>query len=151
MIINFSTKQIDNPKDWWFQVVYHGMPSQSTFLQMIKDWKFKNIEKAFRKRTLPDTESIMKRNDCISIHVYAPSHHSNLVQEFFSGKTWQKICWTHWMIPSFLGLQSPDCHFWDNGKIKLYGDRAIELIKLLQTNKHRRKDRKGLDWTIKWS
>ena len=86
MIINFSTKQIDNPKDWWFQVVYHGMPSQSTFLQMIKDWKFKNIEKAFRKRTLPDTESIMKRNDCISIHVYAPSHHSNLVQEFLAEK-----------------------------------------------------------------
>lgn len=58
------------------------MPSQSTFLQMIKDWKFKNIEEAFRKRT----ESIMKRNDCISIHVCAPSHHSNLVQEFLAEK-----------------------------------------------------------------
>ena len=51
-----------------------------------KGLKIQKQKKHLEKELLPDTESIMKRNDCISIHVCAPSHHSNLVQEFLAEK-----------------------------------------------------------------
>ena len=48
---------------------------------------YKNLE----KELLPETGGIMKRNHWIFIKDSAPSHRSNLIQDFFNGKNSQRF------------------------------------------------------------
>ena len=76
-------------------------------------------KKHLEKELIPDIEQIMNRNDWIFIQDSAPSHCSNLVQDFLS-ETLNKRFIKHNEWPP----TSPDCnpldyHFWDKIKLKV--------------------------------
>ena len=83
----------------------------------------KLYKKHLEKELMPDIERIMNRNDWTFVQDSAPSHHSNLLQDFLP-ETLNKRFIKHNEWPP----TSPDCspldyHFWDKIKLKVYGDR----------------------------
>ena len=78
----------------------------------------------------------MKRNDWIFIQDSAPSHRSNLVQDFLMEKLPKRFVKHNEKPPASPNCNPLDYHFQDKMKIKVYDDR---LIKPFQTKKNQRK------------
>ena len=95
----------------------------------------KTYKKHLEKELIPDIERIMKRRNWMFIQNSAPSHRSNLVQDFLTEKIDKRFIKHNEWPPA-----SPDCnpldyYFWDKIKIKVYGDRfnqAFENEKALK-------------------
>ena len=109
----------------------------------------KGYNKHLEKILLSNTESIMKRNDWIFLQDSAPSHKSNLVQDFLTEKLHKRfVKHTEW-APTSLDCNFLDYHFWDEKKIKVYGNKFSEAFANEQDLK--KNDRKALAWSIKRS
>ena len=89
-----------------------------------------NYCKHIKKQLFPAIKNLAKRDDCIFVQDSAPSHRSNLVQDFLEKSLKRRfvkcVVWP---------LFSPDVNplnyfFWDLLKTKVYRGRAGELFSL---------------------
>ena len=89
-----------------------------------------NYCKHFKKQLFPTIKKLIKRDDWIFVQDSAPSHRSNLVQDFLE-KT-SKLLFVkcvEWP-PSSPDVNPLDYFFWDLVKTKVYQGRAGELFSL---------------------
>ena len=81
----------------------------------------KLYKKHLEKELIPEIEQTMNRNDWIFVQDSAPSHCSNLVQNFLS-ETLNKRFIKHNEWPTTSPYCNPlNYHFWDKIKLKVYG------------------------------
>ena len=89
----------------------------------------KTYKKHLEKQLFPEVDRLMNGTSWIFLQDSAPSHRSNLVQNFLKEKLGSKfIKHTEW-LPS-----SPDCnplgyHFWNKIKERVYKDRFGQPLK----------------------
>ena len=88
----------------------------------------KDMQARFTERILPAVQRLCKHKNCIFVQDNAPSHRSNLVQDFLQETLNSRFIKTHEWPPS-----SPDCnplnyYFWNKVKEKVYENRLNKLF-----------------------
>ena len=91
-------------------------------IKVNKENYFKNL----KRQLFPAIEKLVKRNDWIFVQDSAPSHRSNLVQDFLEKSLKRHFVKCVEWPPSSPNVNPLDYFFWDLVKTKVYQDRTGE-------------------------
>ena len=83
----------------------------------------KTCKRHLQKELLPAVQRLYKHKNCIFVQDNAPSHRSNLVQDFLQETLNSRFIKTHEWLPSSAEYNPLDYYFWNKVKEKVYENR----------------------------